>query len=114
MQNFFDDIFKAIQNPGSANGAGPPPVDQTQAATKGSGDGTDSKKPVKSDPFTALVTSVLGSGSGKGTSGAMPGLDWLGDFNPDSFVSGTLAKDRASGSSGGDFTKILGSLIKLL
>jgi hypothetical protein len=74
-------------------------------------------KPVKSDPLTAIATSLFG-GKGGGGGQDMAGLDWLGDFNPDSFVSSTLAKSRqgggGGGGGGGGFAQVIGSIIKAL
>ncbi len=73
---------------------------------------------VKSDPITAIATSLFGGGGG-GSSGDMPGLDWMGNFDPDSFVSSSLAKARqgggkSGGGDGGGFTQILGSLLSAI
>jgi len=93
LRPFIEDM--RLQNPGADSFA----------------DSSEKGKPVKSDPLTAIATSLF---SGGGSQGAMPGLDYMGNFNPQSFISSTLAKHRSGGASGSDFTKLIGGLLKAL
>lgn len=88
----------------------------TNASAAESSSGAKDGKVVKSDPLTAIATSLFGGGGGGGK-GDMPGLDYMGDFDPESFVSSTLGKARTGsggGGGGGGFTELLGSLLKLI
>lgn len=63
---------------------------------------------VKSDPITAAITSLFGGGGSKD----MPGLNYMGDFDVDSFVGSTLDKNRKGGAGG--ITELIGGAFKAL